>query len=156
MMRTNHLLVLGLISFLGCETAEETSPVTDTVKKDLVGSCVKAREKAASCRTEIVDEWIAVRAKYNPDIAEALATPDEKAKLRAVALEEFEKDGTGPLEPRVEACTQLATHVPPQVLELFRTFSACTSRSTCDEYRKCVIPAFEQLEIARTGGSPGR
>ncbi len=130
--------------------------MTDTVKKDLVGSCVKAREKAAACRMEIVDDWIAVRAKYNPDIAEAMATPDDKAKLKAVALEEFEKDGSGPLEPRVEACTQLANHVPAKMLDSIRAFEACTSRSTCDDYRKCVIPAFEKIEIARTGASPSR
>lgn len=153
MNRFTSLMALGISLLAGCEAASDKAPqLSERQRAELVEGCVASRERSAECRLDLVDGWIAVRAKYNPDIAGQMRTAEDKAALRDVALSEFEHDGTGPRAERVAACEGMLAHMPPQAIPLASEFSACNSATDCGAFSKCVLPAFEKMEIMRTQG----
>jgi hypothetical protein len=105
---------------------------------DGVNLCVEMREKIFECKEEFADAFVA---HHNVPAA-------QKAAMKASALEEITGDGSGPVEPRRQACaeTKKAAHPPADKLAAMKQgLATCAAAPDCKARVACLMPLIRPM-----------
>jgi hypothetical protein len=114
-------------------------------EKEVVEGCVKLHEQSFACKEQFVDMLLAMRAKTDDDVVEALNDPKMHAELRQKAMSELEDEGSGPLGPRQARC-QKAAKMGMHILQSDSdALNACYAKDNCDEKVSCLQPLIDRL-----------
>ena len=113
----------------------------------LVDSCVKNREEALACKEPFIDAMIELRARHQPQIAEAIKTPAGKLETREIGLKELAADGGGPVAERRTKCEAVASHTQMSRADL-DALNACYTKSDCTAKVACMMPILERAMFA--------
>lgn len=109
----------------------------DKAASDAVNLCMEMRETIFGCKEEFAEAFVA---HHNP-------APDRRAAMRAKALEEITADGSGPVEPRRQACAESmkGAAAPPaeKIDEMKRGLAACAAKSDCPDRVACLMPLIK-------------
>lgn len=132
---------------------DHTHGLAPASREELVRQCVAFGEHAARCSEALIDPILDMKARYFPDLAAAIATPEGRARTRNVGLREFQQDGEGPLQPRELRCKQRLSGMGSDVTRAQAArIERCGAPSDCETWTRCVMPAIEQGVAAETGG----
>lgn len=148
MTKTRIATLAPVLFIAACAGAGlETESQGDGLSAD-VEACVHLRERVWTCREPVMEPWIAARARFRPDLAAALATPEGAAEVKQVFLQEAEADGAGPLAPRQAKCEAVVADTPPEAQAHVDAMLACDVHAECSAWAACVVPAFEAMLAA--------
>jgi hypothetical protein len=112
-------------------------------KTAAVQSCVKAREQALTCKEQFIDAMIDLRAKHQPEMAEAVKK--DRAAVRAKGLSEMAVDGGGPIAERTKLCEETISEKPLPDEKEVKALDVCYAKSACGAKVECMITAFERI-----------
>jgi hypothetical protein len=105
---------------------------------DGVNLCVEMREKIFECKEEFADAFVD---HHNVPAA-------QKAAMKARALEEITGDGSGPLEPRRQACaeTKKVAPIPADKLAAMKQgLATCAAAADCKARVACLMPLIRPM-----------
>jgi len=113
-------------------------------RKEMIGGCVRLREKAYECKEAFIDAMIDLRRKVQKRIARAAATEEGRAKLREIGLREITEDGSGDLAPRRRRCASVVRKSRPVERAAAQAFEACYAKNDCGERIACLMPLMKK------------
>lgn len=148
-------------SLFGCASQSAPAPASTPQASaseplstaEAVAFCVRLHEQAAPCAGEFIDLTMDLRAKYFPEFAEKIATPEARAAAKKTGMEEVMADGTGPLEPRQQRCQDYVEHGPPTPRDAPARLEPCFAKAVCAEKIECMRPVMEARFQARKTGN---
>lgn len=108
-----------------------------------VDFCIRLHEQLAACAGEFIDLNIELRTHYFPDFAKRVSTPEARAEARRIGIEEALADGTGPVEPRRQRCTEYCVHGPPTPRSDVPHMEGCYQKPSCADKVECARPILE-------------
>ena len=119
-------LMVALPALAATAAEKPAKPTTE----EAVALCTSVFERVWDCREQMADAYV------------AKATPEEKKKLRKLALAEVVKDSAD-IDKKCAADTimKLVDDYPPERVQKIRD---CTKASSCQAYATCIIPAIRE------------
>ncbi len=117
-----------------------------------VDFCVRLHEQMVPCAPEFIDLTMDLRAKYFPEFAQKIATPESRASAKKIGIDEVMADGAGPLEPRRKRCQEYVEHGPPTPRSAPLQMEPCFAKQACGEKIECMRPVMEARFQARKAG----
>lgn len=104
-----------------------------------VDLCVQMRERIYECKDEFAEAFVA---HHNAPAA-------QRPAMKQKALEEITSDGSGPLEPRRQACVATVQHGPPpppdKVSAIEQGLARCTATPNCKARVECLMPLIKPM-----------
>jgi hypothetical protein len=130
--RAPLLAVLALPFAISARPAQ----ADDAQASKAVDLCVQTRERIFECKDEFAEAFVA---HHNPPAA-------QRAKMKQKALEEIVGDGSGPLEPRRQACSQGGPPPAPEKLAaLEQGLARCAATPNCQARVDCLMPVIKDM-----------
>ena len=101
-------------------------------RDEAIGICVRAKERMAECRTAFVDHFMAR--------APADLPPEKRARMREGIRRQIEREGTGPVEPRRQACGEVVDGGSFVRNSEADAFGRCLAEPDCAAVVACFDP----------------
>ncbi len=131
--RNSHIGSIGLLALAVSSNALAEEATTE----DGINLCVQVRERIFECKEDFAEAFVA---HHNPK-------PEQRETMRRKALDEITADGSGPIEPRRQACAESTKGGPALTADKLREFKRgladCVARSGCPARVSCLMPIIK-------------
>jgi hypothetical protein len=164
MKTTLALVTMMMMGIVGCGGAAHDEPTAivgqassaagTLAPEEATAHCVRLHEQLATCSGEFIDMNLDLRAKYFPEFAKQLASPEARAEIRKEGIAEAIADGTGPIGPRQERCKEYTEHGPKVPRGEVAEAEACFQKASCAEKIACLRPS-QEVRYSSRAAAPG-